>query len=457
MNGTANSRNLSIKGRERLEKLERAADSGALSLYVHIPFCVHKCLYCDFPSFAAGEALREQYVCALLGEIGENGRGQKVDTIFFGGGTPTVLDPAQLCRILDALRQRFAILPDAEITIECNPGTITREGLGGLRAAGFNRLSLGVQSLDDEELARLGRIHSAGDALRCFLEAREAGFRNISCDIMSALPGQTAEGFERTLRRMAELGPEHISAYSLIIEEGTAFHRIYRGDSPALSPALPDEETEREMYHRTQRVLAEYGYARYEISSYARPGRECAHNIGYWTGHQYLGMGLAAASLVRDGEGWRRFVNTRNIEWYLERYLHEECGVSPAQPVCSSAAKSGNEECGLPPAQPACSSAAQPGHVRGWADGLNQLREEDTFLMAKDRMEEFMFLGLRLAGGIREARFASLFGREFREVYGALAEKQEAQGLLCRRDGRIFLSDYGNDVSNRVMAEYLLD
>ena len=371
-----------------------------IQLYLHIPFCIRKCGYCDFLSCPADERAQRAYTQALLREIRVLGQRTEaaVSTIFIGGGTPSVLRADWMEEILDQLRASFRLLPEAEISMEANPGTVTPEKLKAYLRGGVNRISFGCQSADNEELRLLGRIHSWEEFLESFSMAREAGFANINVDLMSGLPGQTAASWEQTLRRTAALGPEHISAYSLIIEEGTPF---------AQRPLpLPDEEEERLMYERTGQILKEYGMEQYEISNYARPGYACRHNIGYWTGKEYLGMGLGSSSLM-EGE---RFSNTSDMKEYLEDSGH-------------------------------------PG----------RLRRDRQKLSEKDRMEEFMFLGLRMTAGISEKDFLDTFGREIHAVYGPVIRKYVEGGFLGEEKGRLYLTRKGISVSNPILADFLLD
>ena len=268
-------------------------------MYVHIPFCVRKCAYCDFLSAPAGREVQEAYVEQLLREIRGSGSAfgeYEVQSIFFGGGTPGILETDRLCQVLTRLKQEFACAEDAEVTVETNPGTVSEEKLCRYLEAGVNRLSLGLQSMDDRELSLLGRIHTWEQFLDSYGAARKAGFENINIDVMSALPGQTVESFRRTLKKVLALEPAHLSAYSLIIEEGTPFYERYEGH-PEL---LPSEEEERRMYYDTKEMLAAAGYRRYEISNYAKPGYECRHNLGYWDRTEYLGIGLGASSLLHN-------------------------------------------------------------------------------------------------------------------------------------------------------------
>ena len=293
-----------------------------LELYLHIPFCIRKCSYCDFLSFAADESLKERYAGQLIEEIHAKSAAfadREISTLFIGGGTPSILKAESLAQIMAAVRADFALAADCEATIEANPGTLTADWLETCRAAGLNRLSLGLQSADDGELRTLGRIHTWEQFLASYGMVRRAGFENVNVDLMSALPGQSLASWERSLREVTALEPEHISAYSLIVEEGTPFCERYSGAGAKL---LPDEDTERAMYRAAKEILGRAGFERYEISNYAKPGRACRHNIGYWTGEEYLGLGLGASSYV---DGWR-FSNTGDMERYLAAGRAEMCG-----------------------------------------------------------------------------------------------------------------------------------
>lgn len=381
-----------------------------LELYVHIPFCVRKCAYCDFLSAPADRSVRTSYVKRLKEEIEfykEAYAGYEVDSIFFGGGTPSILENRQIIELTDTLQRCFRITKSAEITMECNPGTLTKEKAKAMCEAGINRVSLGLQSANNLELAMLGRIHTYEDFLESFGEARKAGFRNINIDLMSALPGQTIKTWQQTLQSVAALHPEHISAYSLIIEEGTSFYDIYHGDDQLREKGekphlLPSEEEERAMYELTETFLAQKGYRRYEISNYAKPGWECRHNLGYWERKNYLGLGLGASSLVENV----RFHNTPDLDEYMfHPFTHLD----------------------------------------------------EQVLDRQARMEEFMFLGLRMTGGVSRAAFERQFGVTIESVYGDVLQKLRCQGLLEIREGNLFLTRTGIDVSNAVMAEFLLD
>lgn len=387
-----------------------------LELYIHIPFCARKCLYCDFLSFPAAAAAQAEYMDQLRCEILFSGpwyQDYEVKTIFIGGGTPSVLEPEQITMLMQTLGRVFSIAEDAEITIEANPGTRLASKLAVYRQAGINRLSLGLQSTSNEELKLLGRIHTFEDFLMSFQAARMAGFSNINVDLMSAIPGQSAESWRNTIRRIIMLKPEHISAYSLIVEEGTPFCERYSGAGAKL---LPDEDTERAMYRAAKEILGQAGFERYEISNYAKPGRACRHNIGYWTGEEYLGLGLGASSYV---DGWR-FSNTGDMERYLAAGRAEMCG--------------NRDGCG---------------HKAAFYESVTRTTEQS-------RMEEFMFLGLRMVRGVPEDEFARRFGKTMDEVYGPVLRQMEELGLM-EKDGAFWrLTERGIDVSNGVMAEFLL-
>lgn len=377
-----------------------------LELYIHIPFCVKKCSYCDFLSAPATEQTKEAYMAALFAEIGGRAKDYKeriVTSIFIGGGTPSLLSGDSIRQLMEHIREGFTLAPDAEITMEVNPGTVTTEKLTAFYAAGINRLSIGMQSAQEQELKILGRIHDFDGFCQVYREAVEAGFTNINVDVMSGLPGQTLASYKDTLEKVLRLEPmpQHISAYSLIVEEGTPFAAMAdRGELP-----LPEEDTERAMYEETIEVLAGYGFHRYEISNYALDGYECRHNVGYWIRRDYLGFGIGAASLI----GNVRFQNGRDLNVYL------------AHPF-------------------AC-------------------REEQQSLTTQEQMEETMFLGLRLIRGVSYPEFARCYGQTLEEVYGEVIARNVADGLLTVREDetgrRLTLTGRGLDVSNYVMAQFL--
>lgn len=380
-----------------------------LELYLHIPFCERKCAYCDFLSAPADLPVRISYIKKLQEEIAYYGpefEEYQVSSIFLGGGTPTILEGYQLAAILETVKKYFRLVADAEITVECNPGTLIAGKAEKLVQAGFNRLSMGLQSADDRELQLLGRIHNFAQFLESYDLARKAGFENINVDLMSALPGQTLKSWQNTLQKVTALRPEHISAYSLIIEEGTPFYERFaederireEGGHPRL---LPEEAIERQMYELTQRFLHTKGYERYEISNYAKPGSECRHNCGYWTRKDYLGLGLGASSLV----GHQRFQNTSDLKEYLEQEYH---------------------------------------HIH------------TETLDKKSEMEEFMFLGLRLMTGISRQQFEKTFQVTLDSVYGEVLRKLKSEQLIEEVAGYVRLTEYGIDVSNYVLSEFLL-
>ena len=381
-----------------------------LSVYIHIPFCVRKCFYCDFLSAAATEETKQQYVDKLIEEIereAENYREYEVVSVFFGGGTPSVLKTEDTERIMRVLRGNFTIVQSAEITSEVNPKTADFAKLKAYHEMGFNRLSIGMQSTDDRELRALGRIHDYQDFLDVFEAARRAGFQNLNVDIMSALPGQSVKSYEKTLEKVLQLQPEHISAYSLIIEEGTPFYEWFGEEENQRQRTgecvqLPNEEEERRMYELTEKMLEKKGYHRYEISNYAKEGYACRHNQAYWTRQDYVGFGIGAASLIEN----RRFQNKSDLNQYLA------------------------------------------GEVE---------KEEQIQLTKKECMEEFMFLGLRLTKGVEKEQFFEQFSLPLEQVYGDVLNKQESLGLLVNGEKNVYLTKKGLDVSNLVMAEFLLD
>lgn len=391
-----------------------------LELYIHIPFCVKKCDYCDFLSFPADNRTQRRYVDAVQKEIIYYGAlypDRKITTIFIGGGTPSWLDEEEIVRILHTVREAFAVEHDAEITIECNPGTATAHKLVRYREAGINRISIGLQSAHNEELALLGRIHTWEQFLKTYDLARKAGFSNINVDLMSALPGQTLETFSDTLKKVLALKPEHLSAYSLMIEEGTPFYERYREDEKhreAGEPTelLPDEEQEYAVTKLTQRVLMEAGYHWYEVSNFAKPGYECRHNIGYWKRADYLGIGIGAASLIDNV----RYANVRDLEEYCKECesLWEELNIRKT--LCSSTEPVTREE----------------------------------------QMEEFMFLGLRMTEGVSRTEFERYFGTTIEAVYGDVLRQLQKEGLLMKQEGRICLTERGMDVNNYVVEQFML-
>lgn len=394
--------NAAVKGKRGIQaKPEKERE---LEIYIHIPFCVRKCLYCDFLSAPADEGTRERYLEALLTEIRGRGReyaGRPVTSVFFGGGTPSLLGGVQIKGLLDTLSGSFLLARDAEITLEANPGTVDPEKLSAYARAGVNRLSIGLQSADNGELSAIGRIHTWEQFLEAYHQARQAGFANINVDLMSTLPGQSLESYCSTLKKVLSLAPppEHISAYSLILEEGTPLYDRYQ----AGLADIPDEDTDRRMYQETKRMLEEAGYRRYEISNYAKEGFACRHNCGYWRRKDYLGLGLGASSMT----GNVRFKNGEE----LSRYLRDPLGC----------------------------------------------RQDVQRLAVTEQMEEYMFLGLRLTDGVEAGGFQEAFGCTPGEKYGSVIDKNIQDGLLEYRDEgrRLALTERGLDLANYVMAQFL--
>lgn len=381
-----------------------------LGLYVHLPFCVRKCKYCDFLSAPATKEMQQQYCQALLKEIESyefEAEQYKIRTIYFGGGTPSLLEEEWLDRILEKIWKVFSNIDKKkiEITLEVNPGTVNREKWKTYEQMGINRISMGLQSSHDEELKLLGRVHSYGEFLQCYEDARNQHFSNISVDIMSALPGQRLDTYQKTIERVVELKPEHISSYSLIVEPETEFWQEYGPEMPK-EKLLPDEDTDRKMYALTKEILRVSGYDRYEISNYAKPGYESKHNSSYWTGVSYIGLGLGASSYFR-GE---RYCNCSDMEQYLQYASQKEKRVVQVEVIGR-----------------------------------------------KEAMEEFMFLGLRMTKGIEITKFFEKFHEDVYKVYGSVIERLKKQNLLQENENNICLTDYGIDVSNVVLSEFLLD
>lgn len=448
-----------------------------LGIYIHIPFCVHKCIYCDFLSSPADVHTRKQYVRALINEIyltregkcankliknvlqGDNTsyedmeeqavnglisdyalydtvcmadyektimqedisgcvddikseNGHIVTSIFIGGGTPSAIDAEDISDILDAVRKNYNVSDKAEITIECNPGTMDKKKAAIYRKAGINRISFGLQSTDNNELRMLGRIHTYEQFMESYKIAREAGFDNINIDLMSALPGQTMESFKAVLEKALSLGAEHISVYSLIVEEGTRL-----SDNIDSFPQIPSDDEDRQMYYMTKEMLSSYGYEQYEISNYAQKGYECKHNLKYWERCDYLGFGIGAASLY----GGRRYTNISDIGRYMD-VLAE---------ITNALDKS-------------------------YVNELLQIRTDMEELSKEDEMSEYMFLGLRKTKGIDITDFKEEFGTDIKDIFGEAIEDNIARGLLIHDGNCLYLSKRGIDISNTVMSDFIL-
>lgn len=363
-------------------------------LYIHIPFCKRKCEYCDFVSFADRCHRTGDYLTALQKEMNSY-RGETVDTIFIGGGTPSILSSTEITRLTEMIKDNFSIAPNAEYTIEINPGTVDRDKMEAMFRGGVNRVSVGVQSFCDYELKAIGRIHNAETAIATVNALNEMGFRNISIDLMMSLPYQTEESFKENLRIAMTLPINHISIYSLIIEEDTLIYNKYKSGEYR----EPDDDMDRLLYKYTKQYLKEHGFNRYEISNYAKSGYESRHNLKYWNCDEYIGIGLNAHSYV-DGV---RYYNTADFEEYI----------------------AGN------------------------------FREDGDELSREDKMGEFMILGLRKTEGISIKEFESLFCENIKTVYGETIDKFINLGALKMTGERVYLTDYGMDISNAVMCEFL--
>lgn len=387
---------------------------GLLELYIHIPFCVSKCGYCDFLSFPADDLSVRTYIIALRKELRMRAEEAKRDTVvsvFIGGGTPTSISSFYITGILQDVMDFYHVAPNAEITIEANPGTVSQEKMERYKEAGVNRVSIGLQSANPETLKRLGRIHTYEDFLMSYEYCRKAGITDINVDIMCGIPGQTLREWKDTLRKVVMLHPKHISVYSLMVEEGTPFGekfgedelRRIKGENPKY---LPTEEEERMMVRTAQTFLESHGFGRYEISNYAQKGYECRHNIGYWKRVPYLGFGLGAASLFRE----TRMKNMTKIEDYIDAI----------------------DRGGYP------------------TDDVKEVTR-------REQIEEYMFLGLRMTEGISREDFRKTFDMDVEAVYGSVLKRLCAQKLLEAREGWIYLTDRGTDISNFVLSGFLLD
>jgi oxygen-independent coproporphyrinogen-3 oxidase len=378
------------------------------SLYIHFPFCLKKCLYCDFNSLAGSRITPEEYAALVVREM--ELRAERLDspvtapTLYFGGGTPSLMEPHLVARLIEAAQRLFGLTADAEVTIEANPGTLTAGKLAGYRAAGVNRLSLVVQSFSDEMLVLLGRVHTAREALDSFVAARECGFDNIGIDLIHTLPGETPAGWRDELIRAIDLRPEHISAYGLTVEEGTPFHLMEREGWLH----LPDEDAGVAMFRETGEFLEWAGYEHYEISNFALPGFRSRHNQVYWRRDNCLGFGAGAHSFLRAPAFGARWRNALSPESYLR----------------------------------AVASATLP-------------EEELTFLTERDAMAEFFFLGLRMLDGVEPAQFRREFGCTVAEAYPGEVERLIAEGLIECRGGFLRLTGRGLCLANQVFMRFI--
>lgn len=370
-----------------------------LSLYIHIPFCKQKCLYCDFPSYCGEEALMDSYVDALCTELNDL-EDYKFKTIFIGGGTPSYLDIRHWEKLkysIDKLDKSDGL----EFSVEVNPGTVSKEKLCRFKEMGVNRLSIGLQAWQNELLQGIGRIHKLNDFLETYKEARKLHFDNINIDLMFGLPNQTLEQIEETLIEIIKLNPEHISCYSLIIEEETPFYTKYENDELT----LPSEEVEREMYSKIKKSLQENGYNQYEISNFSKLGKECIHNLVYWNLDEYIGCGAFAHSYINHN----RYKNVESIRDYIKKINNNE-----------------------------------------------KVKLEIHHNTLKDDMEEFMFMGLRKINGVDINEFQKRFNKNIYEVYGKIIDKYLKDKLLILKDNKLYLSPRGIEVSNMIMSDFIL-
>ncbi|MGD0205833.1 MAG: radical SAM family heme chaperone HemW [Dehalococcoidia bacterium] len=395
---------------------------GSVSLYVHIPFCQSKCSYCDFNSYAGLESLIEPYVGALIAEMGlwrQPNQHMNVATVFFGGGTPSLLPLPEMERIVTALRQRFRLAADAEVSCEANPGTVDCPYLQGLRSLGVNRLSLGVQSFHDDELAMLGRIHTAAEAREAYHAARQAGFDNVNLDLIYGLPRQTMTAWQYTVEEAIALQPDHLSLYALSVEEGTPLaDAVAHGRLPP-----PDADLAADMYLWAEDALAAARYQHYEISNWALPGRQCRHNLTYWLNESYLGLGAGAHSCF----GGFRFANVKDPRRYIP-FVEE------------SAKGDGRLAEGLAP----------------FLAGLGHIVFAEQMTAART-MAETVVLGLRLVEGLPLEEFRRRFGQELMSAYGPQVEEMETLGLLERVDGCLRLTPRGRLLGNEAFLRFLPD
>lgn len=381
-------------------------NDNTIEIYIHIPFCKQKCRYCDFLSSFQSEETIASYIGAIIKEIKCSRYSKsKVSTIFIGGGTPSYINEKYISQIMETLNEVFDIQENAEITIECNPGTITNEKAKTYINSGINRISMGLQSIDDNELQKLGRIYSWSDFQESYSIIRNALFTNINIDIMSGLPLQTIDRWRNTLKTVCRLNPEHISAYSLIIEENTPFYKLYNQTDGTHLAELPDEDTERNEYYLAKSILSDNGYKQYEISNYAKEGYECSHNIGYWIRKSYLGFGIGAASLINE----MRYSNTTDMKLYL---AHSES---------------------------------------------DNIHEHLHNLSVEEQMEECMYLGLRMIEGVDKSEFKEHFNLDICDIYGKVIQKYMNLNMIDCKENRLFLTKRGIDVSNCILADFLLD
>ena len=371
-----------------------------VALYIHVPFCKQKCFYCDFPSYARKDDLMAEYTKSLIKEIEDKCNNYKIKSLFIGGGTPSYLKEDSLEALMLAIK-RLNFVEGAEKTIECNPGTVSKEKLEIMKKGGLNRLSFGLQTTKPSLLKSIGRIHTFEEFKKNFKLAREIGFNNINVDMMFGLPNQSVTDWVESLEEVIELGPEHISSYSLIIEEGTPFYTMYNKDLLD----LPSEDEEREMYRKAKEILIDSGYNQYEISNYAKEGKECFHNKVYWKCEEYLGVGASSSSYIDN----KRIKNIDDLRVYIERINNGESIIEEI------------------------------------------ITNED-----KDNIEEFMFMGLRMNEGIDEDEFYKRFNKRIDDVYEEVVKQNIKRGLLEREGGKIYLTPKGIELSNVVMSDMII-
>jgi oxygen-independent coproporphyrinogen III oxidase len=417
----------------------------AISLYLHIPFCDHRCAYCDFNAYAGLEALIPAYVDALTAEVrfwGERLNARPVPTVFFGGGTPSLLPLPLLARVIANIRSSFAVDSDAEWTLEANPGTVDQTYFHGLRSLGINRVSLGVQSFDDGELKRLDRIHDAATALAAFDAARTAGFDNLSLDLIYGLERQSLAGWQRNVEQAIALSPEHLSLYALTIEEGTPLaHHVSKGEA-----SEPDADLQADMYELAQDRLATSGYAQYEISNWAKPGRECRHNLVYWRDGEWLGLGAGAHSHIDDV----RFAVMNSPAGYVRRVTAPSPNPSPK----GDGNLSSDPNMGA--AQPT-QAAVSPLPLReGGPGGLGlswlAFSEPQARPMA---MADAAIMSLRLSEGLSLTQFESRFGVRFEDVYGEELAYLTGIGMIERTGDRLIIPAHRRLLANEVFARLM--
>lgn len=384
----------------------RNKEKKPLGLYLHIPFCRAKCAYCDFCSVpGAGDEKMHAYaeaLCLDMEDYAEGARDYQVDTVFIGGGTPTVLPAKDLLRIVESVGENFSLADEAEFTIEANPATVDEKTLRRLNRAGVNRLSFGLQSAHNSELKALSRIHTREEFEASFYEARDAGFDNINVDLMYGIPGQNEVSFASTLEYVASLSPEHISAYSLRIEKDTAF-----GQNPAIGERLPSDEIQYNMYMNMIDFLGSRGYQQYEISNFSKPGRRCQHNLKYWHCEEYLGLGAAAHSYY----GGRRVAYTRDIDKYMREMEN-------------------------------------PGSV-------SDIFSENTVIDMKEAEVEYVMLAFRLYEGVSPVRYQRAFGQDFEEKYLPRMQRYLNGGFIVRRGDGYAFSPKGMFVSDYILSDIL--